>query len=209
MCQGIHAVGDESAEHRTAPKPKPKRAAKAKHAKAKSFSIAAASARYTRPTHLQVTHDQLMESVLLPSTNTEYDAAAEDNDHDGDRLCGLVHREKNHKWGPFGITIRKGSRCWVARCPFHKKNSATDCKKQSSALGEGEDAARDALLRLYVLGLVSMASLAWCNDALKHDRKWKHGLVDPRALPVLTLAILETQRPDPPHGPAVPDTELD
>eukprot|EP00971_Amphidinium_carterae_P347157 6489011-Amphidinium_carterae.1 len=68
----------------------------------------------------------------------------------GDEKLGvddLVHRERNHKWGPFGITIRKGSRCWVARFPFHKKNSTTDCKKQSSALGEREGAARDALLR--------------------------------------------------------------
>eukprot|EP00971_Amphidinium_carterae_P209677 4159354-Amphidinium_carterae.1 len=67
------------------------------------------------------------------------------NEHLG--VDDLVHRERNHKWGPFGLTFRKGSRCWVAWCPFHKKSSTTDCKKQSSALGEREGAARDALLR--------------------------------------------------------------
>ena len=70
-------------------------------------------------------------------------------------VADLSHRQANHRWGPFGITTRRDSRCWVARCPFHKKNDTTDCKKQSSAKDGTAEALQNALLQLYAPALAA------------------------------------------------------
>ena len=54
-----------------------------------------------------------------------------------------------------------------------------------------------------------LVAQAWCNDAPRHDRKWKHGMVRPQDLPIQTQQLLRLQRPDAPGPGVLADDVLD
>ena len=142
-----------------------------------------------------------------------------DDDHDaGGRPSGrpgvgaaqeksIGHREANHSWGSFRITIRpptggpRSHGSWFARCPYHKVGK-TWCNRTSTMRGPSEQDSKIALRILY----------EWCNRARGWTRKRDHMAwppCDPNDLPDDEILCAQLPRPLDPDECILSDYELD
>ena len=121
---------------------------------------------------------------------------------DGD--SGSVHRSVHpdtFAWGPFRLTFMDANKrpphgCWQATCAFHRKSSATGCKR-AVTLGSGDDS-KDLCKRML---------RQWCLQAPLHETKKSHASVPLSAEEVLPMAVLDSKLKSLPMPPATIRTD--
>ena len=115
-------------------------------------------------------------------------------------LAGREHLEEGegYLWGPFRLTPKPGG-AWQARCPFHRLNRKTGCKK---SLGVAGMSSAEIQLRLK----------HWCCQVALFDRQRHHRSFDVAVGFCPPQAVVEALRRPEIDIPAVPvptDEELD
>ena len=112
---------------------------------------------------------------------------------------------KGFRWGPFRITY-KTNEGLEARCPYHRKNIKTECKKFVDFHVRGPGPVPTEAMHVCLHRV-----LWWCCQARDFDRQWTHnaepslhaGSPDPAF-----LAAMRDHFPPPPAR-ALTDDELD
>ena len=114
------------------------------------------------------------------------------------------------KWGAFTITPRSAATRpgavggtfggWQIRCPFHRKNDRTECKRWFGLEGVSEEDKQIATRRM----------LFWAVRAVGHDRQWEHMQDDVDEPPEMNvvMALKDAVDDRPPVRPST-DIELD